>query len=103
MSDILCHHEGRYNFYSTVSDAFCYECSIPLNQVRRVVEERFGQEGLAGLPARLAGLPARLARAHERGHSSLEGGSLEDFLICNRAGPDETELSPEECISQFLS
>jgi hypothetical protein len=96
MAKIICHHNGKYNFYTTIADGFCYESALTLEQVREVVKEQSGQIGLDQLPS-------RLDRAHKNGHSSIFGGTLEDFLHCNRAGENEEHLSFGECVRQFLS
>ena len=96
MQMTLCYHNGKYNFYTPVMDAFCYIDSLSIEQVRMVTEKEYGKDGLERLPE-------RLERAHKNGHSAHEGGNLEEFLSCNRAGDNEKHLSFEECIRQYLS
>ena len=96
MSAIICHLNGNYNIYSTVMDTFCFDKSISLTELTRVIQRYHGQQGLDQLPA-------RLERAHKNGHSGFEGGTLEEFLDCNRAGEDEAFLSYDECVARFLS
>lgn len=96
MANVLCHYHGKYNFYTTVADGFCYVSSLTLEQVEQVVRDEYGQQGIDQLPD-------RLDRAHKNGHSALEGGTLEEFLCCNRAGENEEHLSFDECVTQFLS
>jgi hypothetical protein len=47
MTNIICHHNGKYNFYTTVSDGFCYESALTLDQVREVVKEQNGLDQLS--------------------------------------------------------
>jgi hypothetical protein len=98
MMSVICHHKGKYNVYSTVSDGFYFESGLTLEQLQQWVKDEYGLKGLASLPA-------RLKRAHEKGHSSIiDGGEdLNGFLSCNRAGVGEKHLSTAECIKQFLS
>ncbi len=96
MAEILCHHEGRYNFYLTVADGFRFVSSLDYEQMVQFTQGKYGETGMRGLPE-------RLERAHKNGHSAWCGGTLEDFLCCNRAGDDEAHLSFDECVSRFLS
>ena len=97
MANIICHHNGKYNFYTTIADGFCYVSALTLEQVYEVVKEQSGQSGIDLLPR-------RLDRAHKNGHSSMLGEeSLEEFLYCNRAGENEEHLTVDECIRRFLS
>lgn len=94
--NIICHHKGRYNFYSTISDGFTYPSSISLEQLRMVIRNIYGGSGVVLLEE-------RLHRAHAYGTSSLPDETLDDFLCINRAGENEKHLSTEECIDQFLN
>tara|TARA_R110000851_G_C13085040_1_gene566205 strand:+ start:189 stop:491 length:303 start_codon:yes stop_codon:yes gene_type:complete len=96
MATIICHHKGKYNLYSTISDGFVFKSALLLHQLEGWYKKEYGDSGMCNLPP-------RLQRAHEKGTSSLDDNSLEDFLICNRAGVDEATLSLEDCISQYLS
>ncbi len=96
MGAIICHHKGRYNFYSTISEGFRFVSSLDINQLKWLIKEEEGSSGLAALPA-------RLERAHENGNSGLSGGDLDELLCCNQAGKNESHLSTEECIEEFLS
>ena len=96
MSRIICHHEGRYNIYCTVSDGFVFVSSLSLSQLEYYIKREYGKFGLDILGA-------RLERAIETGSSDYFSSSLDDFLICNRAGEKEECLSTEECIRRFLS
>lgn len=96
MSEIICHHKGRYNIYNTVSDGFRFVSSISLEQLECLIEEEKGKKGLTQLPI-------RLERAHQNGHSAPSNETLEDFISANRAGDNEESLTTEECIIRFLS
>lgn len=96
MPNVICHHKGKYNLYTTIADGFCYESALTLEQLEQVIKERQGSDGIARLPE-------RLERAHIFGHSGLFGGSLNELLLCNRAGENEKHLSYEECINKFLT
>jgi len=96
MSEIICHHEGVYNIYDTVFDCFIFKNGVGINLLKVYIGNEYGSSGLRGLDS-------RLERAHSCGHSAILGGTLEEFLCCNRAGKDKSFLTTEECISQFLS
>lgn len=96
MSEILCHHNGKYNFYSTIADGFIYERGLTLDEVNLITNTFYGEIGSLNLSK-------RLERAHKNGHSALSGESLEEFLCSNRAGDNEKELTYQECIDRFLS
>ena len=97
MANIICHHEGKYNLYSTIADGFIYESSIDLEQLNYIIDIQLGKTGVSSLPE-------RIERARKNGHSSLTDDSdLDGFLCCNRAGDNEVFLSTSECIKRFLS
>ncbi len=54
------------------------------------------QEGLSGLEALLG----RMRRVEEKGTSFLRYASRDSLLVCNRAGPDESELGSWEEIAE---
>ena len=96
MAEIICHDNGVYNLYNTISDGFRFTQGISSEHLRELIKEEKGSAGLKTLEG-------RLERAHEFGHSSYEGGDLDSFLCCNRAGKNEEKLTTEQCIKQFLS
>ena len=96
MSEILCHHKGKYNYYNTVTDAFRFVSSLTLEQVTHLTNHEYGKTGLIQLKE-------RLSRCHKNGHSCIHHETLEEFLICNRAGENEKKLSYKECIKRYLS
>jgi hypothetical protein len=57
----------------------------------------------ASLGKAIDALPARLERAHKTGCSSLHGETLEQCIVCNRAGPDESEVPAAEFIKRWLT
>lgn len=46
-------------------------------------------------------LPERLARAESVGTSLLSGTTLDDLLVCNRAGPNERPLTKAQIIKKY--
>ncbi|OUX87963.1 MAG: hypothetical protein CBB95_07625 [Alteromonas sp. TMED35] len=96
MAQIICHHNGRYNLYNTMSDGFRFVSSLSREQLESLIEKEFGEKGLSELPA-------RLELAHQNGHSTPSNESLDEFLCVNRAGENENFLTTEECIFRFLS
>lgn len=95
MPRYIIHKEGVYNLYSTVVDAPCYVHGLTLDQLKIAIEDERSQKGLDDLPE-------RLERAHATGCSSfLE--TLEECIVTNRAGENETELSYEEFVNRFLT
>ena len=95
MSEVICHNNGRYNLYFTVSDGFHWVSSISLDQLKKYFKEEFGNEGLRDLDN-------RLQRAHQTG-TSYYLGNLESLLSMNRAGENEKHLSFKQCIGKFLT
>lgn len=99
MPRIICHHESRFNLYSTISDTFVFRCSITLCQLKKYIKYAEGAEGAIGLRA----LNEPIKRAVYSGTSFTWHDDLDDLLTENRAGQDEATLSTEECIDRFLS
>jgi len=56
----------------------------------------YGQEGMRGFPE-------SIKRAIAKGTSSFVDESLESLISCNRAGPNETELTYDELIDYLMS
>ncbi len=96
MPRIICHHEGRFNLYSTITDAFVFSSSITLSQLKQYIKEEEGNVGLRSLDE-----PVNLAVCC--GTSSTFHDDLDDLMTENRAGQDEAALSTNECIDRFLS
>ena len=51
----------------------------------------------------MAELEQRLERAHQFGSSCGYGATLHERIQGNRAGPNESRLSPDKFIAQFLT
>ena len=96
MGQIICHENGRYNIFCTISDGFVFTSSINLEKLKEYITIKSGQDGLDKLDT-------RLERAHKYGNSSMFQESLRDFLLCNRAGDNEECLPYVECLKRFLS
>lgn len=97
MANVICHHEGVFNIYSTVSDGFFWESGITEDELTKWYQEEYGKNGLTRLPA-------RLERAKQYGTSAqFPNESLDEFLCCNRAGENEARLTTQECIDKFLT
>ena len=96
MANLILHKDGAYNIYTTVADGACYESALTLDELKRVVRFEQGEQGMRDLPA-------RLERAHKTGCSSLRGETLEECILCNRAGPNETELSVAEFVAKYMT
>lgn len=97
MPSFICHHKGRFNIYSTVSDGFKWENSVDEAQLTEWYTEEYGRRGAEELPP-------RLQRAKEHGTSSLSWQrSLADLLYTNRAGDNGKRMTIEDCIKRYLS
>lgn len=96
MANLILHKDGAYNIYTTVADGACYESALTLDDLERVIRFEQGEQGMRDLPA-------RLERAHKTGCSSMRGETLEECISCNRAGPNETELSVAEFVAKYLT
>lgn len=96
MANLILHKDGAYNLYTTIADGACYESALTLEQLEEVIRFEQGEQGVLGLPV-------RLERAHRTGCSALDGQTLEECISCNRAGPNETELSVAEFVAKYLT
>lgn len=96
MPQLILHKDGAYNLYTTVADGACYESALTLEQLEEALRFEGGQRAIDELPA-------RLERAHRTGCSAMSGETLEDCISCNRAGPNETRLTVEEFVRQYLT
>ncbi len=83
--------EGKYLVWSTVCDAPVTP-GMTLGELEEYVRFRYGQQGLADLPA-------RLARVEAKGTSSMDDSSAEETIWLNRAGADETCLSRSQIVA----
>lgn len=96
MTTLILHKDGAYNIYSTVSDNCLYGKALTLDDLKEKIIIHYGEFGMLELPR-------RLERAHATGCSSIHNETLEDCIQCNRAGPNETELTEEEFIHRYLT
>lgn len=96
MPQLILHHAGAYQIYTTVADGPCYQQALTLDQLREVIEFEYGQQGLDVLPE-------RLERAHKTGCSSVNGLTLEECIACNRAGPNEETVPTDEFIRRWVT
>lgn len=94
MPQIIIHHEGVFNVYSTIVDAPLYNEGLDEETLREYIRAEYGNEGLRRLPR-------RIKRARQYGASSRE--TLAECVAFNRAGPDETELPLDKLIARFLT
>ena len=67
---------------------------MTLEEFQAHIKEEYGRQGLNALPE-------RLKRVEEKGHSDIISPDLESFLVCNRAGPDETWIAAEEIYERY--
>jgi len=97
MANTICHHDGRYNIYCSISDGFYWKSSISYDQLKEWYRDEYGRRGMLDFEE-------RVKRAKETGTSCrIDRDGLESFLCVNRAGENESFLSIEECIKRFLS
>lgn len=96
MAKTIIHHNGAYNLYDTISDRAYFERAISLRQLQYFIQKEYGDSGLRELPE-------RLERTHTKGTSAHEDDSLAETLCCNRAGPNETEMTINEFIEKYLT
>lgn len=82
-----------YFEYSTIPDA-----PVTFGMKREEFEEYYRQEyGNAGMK----GLKPRMDRVDDKGTSFIDDKSAEDTLSCNRAGPNEEELTADEIYKAY--
>jgi len=96
MSQIIIHHKGAYNIYSTVSDNARFVSALTEEQLKEYIKEESGNQGLRNLPD-------RIKKAKETGTSSIPATSFDKLLMCNIAGKNGSKLSTKRFIKQFLT
>ena len=96
MGQIIIHHDGAFNFYSTVSDSAVLTSSLTEEQVTTLIREQYGSVGAHALAN-------RFARAKLEGTSSMLDHSLSKQLSCNRAGPGDSRMPVHDFIHKFLT
>ena len=96
MGRLILHNNGAYQIYTTVADGPCYETALTLDELHAVLRYEGGQSAIDELPQ-------RLERAHATGCSSALGMTLLESIACNRAGPKEAKVEPEDFIRRWLT
>lgn len=96
MAQLIIHHGGAYNLYSTIVDGPIFETALTLEQLTDHIRAERGAEGINELPR-------SLERAHKTGCSGLSGQSFQDCISRNRAGVDGARLSDDEFVNQYLT
>ena len=76
-------------------DSACFIEGCSLEQLKNWYGREYGKSGMKALEE-------RLGRAHNKGTSSQIDDSLEDTILCNRSGENESNLTNDEFINQFL-
>lgn len=88
MGRVIIHHAGKFAEWSSVVDA---PTTNPMT--REEFEAYYVKKYGTSSQNQMA---ERLDRAELNGSSCLEGTSFEDVVFCNRAGPEESDLSVEQ-------
>lgn len=96
MGQLILHHNGAYQLFTTIADGPCFTSALTLDQLTDHIRE---QEGSIGMSC----LPDRLVRAHATGCSHAYGWSLEYCISTNRAGPNESKMPYDEFITRYLT
>lgn len=86
---------GKYLEWSTVTDA-PRTYGMTLAELREHIRFERGEDGLAALPE-------RLARVEATGTSSQDVVTVDELIECNRAGPNERELTKTELIAKYCA
>ena len=94
MGEAICHHEGSYLIWSSVTDCpVVYDCTE--QDVRDYVLRKHGEDGMRDIDR-------RLERARAIGTSSMIDKSLRDMVLFNHAGPDGEEIPYEDVIRFYF-
>jgi hypothetical protein len=86
--------KDRYLEWSTVSDAPASPAMLRCDFTGWYLR-KYGTSGCKDLDH-------RLERVDKNGSSYLPYYPLEDVLSCNRAGPDETEITADEIYERYI-
>lgn len=88
--------EGKKDYYleySSVCDApITY--GMDLDEFKEYYQEEYGKSGMEGLPQ-------RLARVEAVGTSEYSAKSVDETLVCNRAGKNETRLTKAQIVEMY--
>lgn len=85
--------KDMYFEWSTIVDA-PVTFGLTLDEMRQSIKEDYGQRGLEHFES-------RLEQIEQIGTSWNNGTTLESTVSCNRAGPDETELTIDEIYKAY--
>jgi hypothetical protein len=85
-----------FNLYSTISDAPIFKSAITEAELTAYIKDELGNAGIRALPE-------RLQRTKESGTSRRFGGDLENEVSCNRSGENESCLTLQEFVAEYLS
>jgi hypothetical protein len=97
MANGIIHHNGVYNIWSTVMDSPLFVSGLTHQMVVDYIREKHGEEGLRMLPE-------RFEQAHKSGCDDMRlGHTLEDLIACNRAGPNQSNMSKDEFLKKFFT
>jgi hypothetical protein len=96
MAHILIGLNGKYNIFSTISDAPLYEEAFDEEELREVYRSEYGNASY------LFDFEDRFGRCKAKGTSSRIDYDLKSTICCNRAGEDEAELSYDEFVGKYL-
>ena len=91
MSEVIIHHNGAYNIYSSISDSPFFESGLSLEQLTAYTEDEYGRVGLERLPQ-------SLERAHAKGSSGLSSRTLHDVIAAN-----SERLTDKQFIEKYLT
>ncbi len=94
MGEAICHHEGSYLIWSSVTDTpILYNCTE--QDIKDHVRREYGQSGMRDIDR-------RLDRARLIGTSSMMHGSLRDMVLGNHAGPNGEEITYDDVIRFYF-
>lgn len=96
MANYILYKDGAYNLWSTIVDAPLYDRALTLQELKKILLSEGGESAISDLPA-------RLVRSHATGCSAIFGGTLEDCVSVNRAGPNETCTPYDEFVQKYLT
>lgn len=80
--------EERYFEYSTIVDAPITD-PMTAAEFQAYYRDKYGSSGLEDLPL-------RLERVEKTGCSARDGMSVEDMIVCNRAGDNESQWTLDQ-------
>lgn len=87
-------NQDYYLEWSTVVDA-PVTYGLSLEDFKEYYKDRYGRDGMARIDE-------RLVRVEQTGTSSqMPGDNLDEMLVANRAGPDETEIDKEGILERY--